>query len=113
MAIISLTLKTDNTIENIRVVVLEKNDFTITITYNYNFNNAYVKINSKASIFMPSITRDPCGYTLTYDSLIIFPENRKEFENNYKKCIDFCNDINNDIENIISQLKENRKDLSL
>lgn len=113
MKTIALILKTDNTIDNIRIVVLEKDDFIVTITYNRNFKNAYVKINAKNSIFMPSVTRDTCGYTLTYDTMIIFPENRKEFENNYQKCINFCNDINDDVEKIITMLKEDRKELLL
>lgn len=113
MTAINLTIKSDNTMNNIRIVILEKDGYTITITYNYYHNNAYVKINSADNFFAPSIAKDKTGYTLTYGSTVIFPENRQEFENAYHNAVRFCDEIDADIKHIIEKLKNNKERLTL
>ena len=98
----------DNIIDTIRTVKIEINDFEINFTYNHKLKNLYVAINNN-NFIAPKITYEKNDFTLTFDHLIIFPNQRQEFENTYKKCIKFCNDSKMLIDDIIDKIKNDQE----
>ena len=98
----------DNIIDNIRTVKIKIDDFDVNFTYNYKLNNLYVAINND-NFIAPNITYENNDFTLVFNYLFIPPNQRKEFENTYKKCVEFCENSKELVDDIINRIKNNQE----
>ena len=95
----------DKTVDAIRTIGIELGVYTLSVTYNRKLDKIHMNFQTK-EFLMPELQYLNNEFILVYNKLIIFQNDREEFEANYKRCQEFCNDYEELLKSITTKIRK-------